>query len=515
MSDVPPPEREPSLAAQLTDPAARVMRAVWNLARQVPGVRNQGEREAAQDEARLVPHRMREATRAAIVFVHGFSWYSERTWGDFPGYIASDPSLEEWDLVSIGYSTGLTPDLRGVWASDPDLATLATYLRTRMSLEPLDRYAAIAFVAHSMGGLVVQRAVLDSAELAARTSHVLLFGTPSGGLAKARWGGFLKAQIRDMGAHSAFITDLRSRWDAHFAGDPPFRFFAVAGDRDVFVPPSSSLEPFPPQAQLVVPGNHLEIVQADGPDDLSVRVVARALVGDAAPAGPWNSARVALEERDFERVISVLRPHTADLDDHSVVDLALALDATGRRDEAVRILRARSHLGPDAKGVLAGRLKRSWMATGQRRDGDEALALYRDAYDAAVEAGNDDEAMYHGINVAFLELVFRHAPEMCRDMAERVLEHCDLARAGYWREATRGEALLYLGEPDAAVESYSEAVASEPPPRALDSIHAQAHWVAEEVGDHDVSERIDVLFRSGNDPGTSNQATPQRDPPAA
>jgi alpha-beta hydrolase superfamily lysophospholipase len=43
-------------------------------------------------------------------------------------------------------------------------------LRTTTSYPPLDAYAALAFVAHSMGGLVVQRALLDKA-LTSRVSH--------------------------------------------------------------------------------------------------------------------------------------------------------------------------------------------------------------------------------------------------------------------------------------------------------------------------------------------------------
>ena len=218
-------------------------------------------------------------------------------------------------------------------------------------------------------------------------------------------------------------------------------------------------------------------------------------MGDAAPAGPWNSARVAVERRDFERAIRLLRPHTAELDDRSLVDLALALDATGRRDEGIEILREHSELGLDARGVLAGRLKRSWMATGQRHDADEALTLYSDAYDGAVAAGDDDEAMYHGINVAFLELAFRRDRARCRELAERVRAHCRRARPGYWRDATDGEALLYLQLPEAALDAYAKVVSAEPPPRDLDSVYAQAYRVAGELGERDVQKRLEALFR--------------------
>jgi hypothetical protein len=49
-----------------------------------------------------------------------------------------------------------------------------------------------------MGGLAVQRALLDDKGLRNRTSHLFLFGTPCGGLIKASLVRVLNPQLRDM-----------------------------------------------------------------------------------------------------------------------------------------------------------------------------------------------------------------------------------------------------------------------------------------------------------------------------
>ncbi|MGH8469454.1 MAG: tetratricopeptide repeat-containing protein [Gammaproteobacteria bacterium] len=299
--------------------------------------------------------------------------------GRFPEFIAQERALSNWDLYSLGYSTNLTPDIRGIWSSDPLIEILASYLRTQASEPALGRYKRIALVAHSMGGLVVQRALVDYQEdFTPRTSHVMLLGTPSLGLKKARGlGAILKFQSQNMAQGSAFITDLRRRWDESFGERRPFKFWTVAGDRDQFVPPSSSLGAFARKDCLVVPGNHIEIVKPESAESSSVRVLVNAIVGDAAPAGPWNAARVAVETGDFQRAIDRLLPVADQLDDQHLVDLALALESTGRQAEAIRVLREKATQNTDVLGTLAGRLKHRWLFEGRGGWSRSAFSLSR------------------------------------------------------------------------------------------------------------------------------------------
>jgi pimeloyl-ACP methyl ester carboxylesterase len=446
------------------------------------------------DEVSTTIHRATGAD-AAVVFIHGFG-SAGNPFGRLPAMLASEPALSGWDLHELAYNTGLLPDFRGLWAADPDIPLLATYLRSRVRLEPLDAYESIAFVAHSMGGLVVQRGLLDDPELVGRTSHVFMFGTPSGGLKSGKLGRFFKRQIADMAIGGPFITDVRGRWDERFGSRRPFELWVVAGDRDEFVPATSSLAPFPTQVQLVAPGNHTELVNVQGPGTMTEQIIGEGLIGNAAPAGPWNSARVAVERREFARAIDDLLPNAEKLDERHLVELALALDATGSREEAVEILERTAGLhGTDARGTLAGRRKRTWLAEGLREDGEAALELYQQSLAEAAAAGDHDQAYYHAINVAFLELAYHDDRAAARTAAQQAIDEAAQAEPGFWRTASEAEAQLYLGDMAKAVEGYSAAVALEPQAHELESAYAQATRVAAELDDTALQEQLDAIFR--------------------
>src|SRR5712692_4488594 len=124
----------------------------------------------------LVEHRKTEKNPVAILFVHGFSGDPTKTWGNFPTLLTGEKRLSGWDVYSLGYHTGLSLDVVGIWRANPGLTSLADLLATRAAIEPLKRYKSLALIAHSMGGLVVQRAVLDNSDLRSRTGYILLFG---------------------------------------------------------------------------------------------------------------------------------------------------------------------------------------------------------------------------------------------------------------------------------------------------------------------------------------------------
>src|SRR5580704_641443 len=150
---------------------------------------------------------------AAIVFVHGFTGDWKKTWGRIPEFLAADRKLQGWDLFGFGYESRRRFDLLGWWSADAALPEIATELYSTLFTGAVKgKYKAIAWVAHSMGGLVVQQAVTTHADLRTRTTHCILFGTPSAGLVKADKLAFAKQQIENMKPDSAFIKSLRARW---------------------------------------------------------------------------------------------------------------------------------------------------------------------------------------------------------------------------------------------------------------------------------------------------------------
>src|SRR5262249_15388717 len=160
-------------------------------------------------------------------------------------------------------------------------------------------YDRIALVAHSMGGLVVQQAIADHQDLRERLSHVLLFGTPSNGLDKAGAADFWKRQIDNMVAGGPFITALRQAWtDQNLASGGGFEFLSVAGEKDQFVPPESSLRCFPDSLCRVIAGNHVSMLEGDTLQTAeAAQMLLQLISGDARkPKGARGTAHVAIEK---------------------------------------------------------------------------------------------------------------------------------------------------------------------------------------------------------------------------
>ena len=435
--------------------------------------------------------------KTAIVFVHGFGQNSENTWGKFLYILSEEAKLEDWDIFSVGYTTNMMMDVAGLWSASPPIDRLAQYLSTTLSSPPLDRYLNLAIVAHSMGGLVAQRTLIDFPDLRSRVGHYISYGTPSGGLKKAMFGKSWKRQIRDMAKGSSFIADLRERWDHIISDEPSFKFKVVAGDTDELVPPWSSLDPFAEKFRFVVPGNHLTMVSPTTGAHLSVQVLIKHLAGEAAPGGPWNSARVAVEGRRFQQAIDKLWPHRQELDDSTLVMLSLALDSVGRREDAISVLAESGRdSNTDQMGTLAGRLKRRWLLERKKADADGARELYSKALEAAEEAGDPAQVFYHAINVAFMALAVAGDKKTAAEHARKALDHTALADVDVWNLATVGEANLYLGDYDAATQGYLAAIEKKPKPWQITSMFQQAIHVAELLEDEALAERLRGLFRA-------------------
>lgn len=452
----------------------------------------------------LVPVR-ESGAEAAIVFVHGFTGDARGTWGHFPNLIKSEAGLRSWDVFVYGYTSGKRVDAPFGWTGDPGPERLARSLRTEARAAPLGRYPAVAFVGHSMGGLVVQRALVDDPDLARRTSHVVLFGTPSGGLVRARRFRLLKRQIRGMAPSS--LRPLRAAWDEAFgtgpgAGrTPPFRFLAVDGEADDFVPAESALAPFDDRFRATVLGDHLSMVKPEGAGDRSFRLVADSLAGGTSPHGPVDAARVAVELRDFHAAVERFGGHVDQLDSAALVQYALALDGVGRRDDAVEALRShpRVHSEADALGTLGGRIKRRWLSSRRGEDAEEALELYRRGYDLAVHHPEDPkQAYYHAINLGFLNLLYRDDRAVAEEWASLALEACGRAPAGgpsdLWGRATVAEAHLLMGSHDLALREYAEVVRVGGAPWELRSAYHQAMRIAGHERATAVERRLGEIF---------------------
>ena len=444
--------------------------------------------------------RRRDGVERAIVFIHGFSGSFANTWALFPTLVGTQVALNDWDILSLGYSTSLLPDIRSVWSADPDLPILAIHLSTRLEMMPLAQYASLALVAHSMGGLVVQRALLDSPDLVPRVEHLVFFGTPSNGLTKAGFFAFLKPQLRNMAAHGEFVRALRREWTARFDDTPPFRLLAVAGDRDQFVPPESSLHPFAPRFRRVVAGDHLSMIKATDAKTESVSLLVAALSARPEPQTASAPLRTSVMEMSEAEVEQAVAKRGQSLTQAEVVNAAIKLDLEGERQQAIELLERHTQLGPDVKGALGGRFKRLWLETGDRAHAKRALEYYRDALATAeTDKGRrpdeyNSQVYYQAINLAFLAYVVFDRKDQATRLARLALEHCAKAPRDLWRVATEAEAQLYLDQPAKALETYREVIRMGGETWQMQSAGQQAYFLARKLGNPVLQEELRTLF---------------------
>ncbi|HEX7159565.1 MAG TPA: tetratricopeptide repeat-containing protein [Edaphobacter sp.] len=431
----------------------------------------------------------------AVVFIHGFTGSRDDTWDRFPGLLGS--AVSDWDIFTVGYATTLLPDVVGVWSADPDLPILSTMLRTELGTKPLASYGSLALIAHSMGGLVVQKALVDDPTVAKRVLHVVLFGTPSGGLRKTHWVRFWKRQLDNMAEGSPFITELRSRWKSLYGAKPPFNLLVIAGASDQFVPPASSLGPFEAQVQRVVVGNHLSIVKPADAEAPSLNLIVSTLGAGTTPA-PDHVAQLRLaSEQSTAKAPTLVQTVEADAGKMSVpliVDAALALERAGQRGEAIAMLERYKESDTDIKGTLAGRFKRLWFETENTEYAKRALSLYREALDASK---TPDQISYHAINVAFMELAFVNDRVAAQSMAGLALKNADPPGNDPWKAATVAEAYLYLNRFDEALEEYRRLLTLDAKAWKYQSASLQAGRIAAKIGDRALAERLEALFTPG------------------
>lgn len=462
-------------------------------------------RKTAPSPPAVMASRARGA-KAAVVFVHGFSGGLD-SWDSFSQLLLADTRIDDWDLLRVGYSTALRVDIPHVWTDDPDLAACARLLRTALRTSPLERYERITLVAHSMGGLVVQRAILDDPALRARLAHVVLYGTPSAGLRKAGAGQVFKHQFRDMARGGRFVNSVRKRWASQVGGAPPFDFMAVAGDRDAFVPRESSIDPFPDHQVAVIHGDHLQIIAPLSPEHLGYRVLVDLLSGAGRNPTQAAGARLAAERGEHQRVVDSLLPHAGELDDAMLETLALSLDTLGRREEAIALLNDHLDKRPESPsnllGILGGRVKRRWLVERRASDLARAQQLYGDGLAQAEAAGDHGQIHYHAINLAFLALMSVHpdsgVPAAARTFATRAMAACDHAHPSAWRDATVGEAHLVLGNLAAAADAYVRAAESARSVRDRESMYAQAVLATDHIFGEPGVRAIQDAFRTGRD----------------
>ncbi|MGP1994066.1 tetratricopeptide repeat-containing protein [Zobellia laminariae] len=413
-----------------------------------------------ENKGSIIPSRY-EGNKNIVCFVHGFCGNPESTFSPLPKFILEEEELNGWDILSIGYSTDLMPNIgKGIWAASPDITKISEYLLTNLNII-FKHHTRVALIGHSMGGLVIQRALLNLDDIS-KISHVLFFGTPSGGLKKAWFVKWFKNQVKDMDNQGVFIQKLRQEWDKKFSGVYPFIFATVAGELDEFVPVSSSLEPFPKEYRSYSAGNHSTMVKPLSTNDTSFQIIKKALYNDKDYLLGFDSKELNNLVGKYHEDINLLGSKLKMLDNKGFKKYIFALEGTGNIDVAIKVIEESQAISnnTDFMGILGGRWKRKYLVEDNLEYLNSAIQWYKKALDISTAVNNSSQIYYHAINLAFLYLMQdENDLNECKKMAILALNHCTKSsQDDYWEVATKAEAYLYLNNFEESKKFYVEAI---------------------------------------------------------
>jgi tetratricopeptide (TPR) repeat protein len=426
---------------------------------------------------KIIDFRNEPVNNSVILFVHGFAGEAETTFGNIPQYIKEEDRMKGWDMFSVGYSSNQMPSLGiGIWAAIPDISKLGDFFNTTIRNQ-FAKYQQIAIVAHSMGGLVIQKAILElDTSFRNKIKYILLFGTPSNGLNKAGIIKFWNRQLRDMANNGEFVTGLRKKWSETFTAGYPFEFRVVAGTDDEFVPIASSQGPFDKKYCEVVSGNHLAIVKPDDKNHAGYQLIIATLTKTAFNNPFTDKEAINILLGDNSAVVEKLLPEKDKLDKKGLAKLIFALESLGKSEDAIKILEDSTLAAnnSDMLGIVGGRYKRKYLGNYQAADGQKSFDYYSKALQMVTEKNDSEQIYYHAINLAFLSLIFKEDKQGMKNFAQTALDAANKCADNFWKTATIAEANMYIGNTDIAKEFYTKA-ANDAGVREKLSIYANAY----------------------------------------
>ncbi|MEP2717911.1 alpha/beta hydrolase [Pseudophaeobacter sp.] len=205
------------------------------------------------------------AANRVVVFVHGLSSLN----GDNAASTWTPPAGLPWPLLLAQSKTFRDQDIyvanydSDAW-NGRSFTSVSGNLARQLRADGIHRYSEIYFIGHSLGGLVLRRALLDDPVLRVRTAGLFLFASPTGGSALANLGRRLPGsgplvsvlQKLDKDGDEA-QTILKTEWLNKRIRIPTFCAF----ESDERIVDRAGVEPLCTDSLVEITGNHNQIVQ--------------------------------------------------------------------------------------------------------------------------------------------------------------------------------------------------------------------------------------------------------------
>jgi pimeloyl-ACP methyl ester carboxylesterase len=231
-----------------------------------------------------------------VVLVHGINSTSE-TWRSLRTAMADDPLLAGQAVVAFDYES--KPLRRWLKRRTPTQAEVAVQLGTFVDAQvPNDH--DVVFIAHSQGGLIVQRLVADLLEQGrghelTRVRAVALLACPNSGsevamIARRFAGAILNPQERslrvldpEIARARAVILERTAPTQPVSATTCPIEFRVFAGATDGIVTSTSAQGLFPKRVFGILDGDHREILDFANPNGTRYLALRRIILAAREP----------------------------------------------------------------------------------------------------------------------------------------------------------------------------------------------------------------------------------------
>lgn len=429
-------------------------------------------------ETNIVQSWERDEGNSLLLFVHGFSGESDGTFGNIPKLLQADSNFDGWAMKPLGYTHFVQPELgKDIWAAVLDIDKIAGFLKTSINFKFKD-YDRIAIVAHSLGGLVAQKAVLNlDTENRNRISHLIMFGTPSNGISSKLLTKQWNTKYNAMSSEGDFIKSLRDKWNQTFKDKYPFKLKVAASTDDEFVSIESCHGPFDEAYCEFVNGKHLMMVKPKDEKDDTYSLILNTLTGNKFFNQFTNKEEINLTLGKYNAVINELLPKKEDLDKNGLTRLIFALEGSERTEDVYNILKNHpiAKDNTDLMGIIGGRHKRDYLKTFSANSSKLSIEYYSKALKLSVKKKDYPQIYYHAINLAFLSIVTdpESGESNMMTYAKQALAATEQCRDNVWKYATVAEANMYIGNMEKAKEFYIKA-SENAPIREKISIHTNA-----------------------------------------
>jgi len=161
---------------------------------------------------------------------------------------------------------------------------------------------------------------------------------------------------------------------------------------------------------------------------------------------------------DHEAIIAELEPNAGAIDEDSFIKLIRSMEAVGRVEDAITALNKnkRTKSDPDLMETLGDLYRNHYLKHRLQKEGEEALEIYKKAYELAVKTEDEEQVFTNAVKIAFMLAKLDLNKKQMREFALLALSAADqYVYDSVPKFVTMAEASIYLGDLEGSKKHYA------------------------------------------------------------